>query len=372
MLFKDIIGQDDIKARLIRSVKDGFMPHAQLFCGAEGVGKLPLAIAYAQYLNCENPGAEDSCGVCPSCVKYGHLVHPDLHFVFPVVKKEKREVSDDYIPEWRMQVNSSPYFSYDQWLTSIHAENSQGMIYVKESDAIIRKLNLRIYEGRYKVMIVWLPEKMNEEAANKLLKILEEPTPNTLFLLVSNAPDQLLTTIQSRCQRINVRPIGKQQVEAALRHNFGLDESAAAEVAHISKGSFVKALETISTGEEHRFFFQLFVEMMRASYSRNIKKIKAVAEELSRVGREKQKNFLSYCQLMVREYFVSNVHRPELVYLNREEAQFGQRFAPFINERNVEDFVSELELASRHIEQNVNAKMVFFDICLKITLLIKR
>ncbi len=372
MFFREIIGQQEVKSRLIRSVKEGIVAHAQLFCGAEGVGKLPLAIAYAQYLNCENPKEDDSCGVCASCLKYSHLAHPDLHFVFPVVKKDKKEVSDDYITEWRAQVNGSPYFSYDQWLNNLHAENSQGMIYVKESDAIIRKLNLKIYEGRYKAMIIWLPEKMNEESANKLLKILEEPTPNTVFLLVSNAPDQIITTIQSRCQRINIRPIDKEEIESVLQKDFQLDESSAKNVAHISRGSFVKALDTISTGEEHRFFFELFVEMMRASYSRNIKKIKVIAEELSKIGREKQKNYISYCQQMIREYFVNNVHQPELVYLNADEAQFGQKFSPFINERNIVDFMEELELASRHIEQNVNAKMVFFDICLKITLLIKR
>jgi DNA polymerase-3 subunit delta' len=372
VFFRDIIGQNDIKARLVKSVHEGYVPHAQLFCGAEGVGKLPLALAYAQYLNCENPGSGDSCGVCPSCLKYNHLVHPDLHFVFPVVKKEKREVCGDYLSEWRAQLSISPYFSYDNWLTTIHAENSQGLIYAKESDEIIHKLNLKIYEGRYKVMLVWLPEKLHEVAANKLLKIIEEPTLNTIFLLVSDSPDQILTTIQSRCQRINVRPIDDTDMQQALVQNFQLDETTALEVAHISRGSFVKAMETISTDEEKRFFFHLFVEMMRASYSRNIKKIKVVAEELSRVGREKQKNFLSYCQQMVREYFVSNVHQPELVYMNREEAQFGQKFSPFINERNVIDFMEELELATRHIEQNVNAKMVFYDICLKITLLIKR
>lgn len=246
------------------------------------------------------------------------------------------------------------------------------MIYVRESDAIIRKLSLKIYEGRYKTMIIWLPEKMNDESANKLLKILEEPTPNTIFLLVSNAPDQLLTTIQSRCQRVNIKPIDQKVMEIVLREKFQLDESSAQEVAHISRGSFVKAMETISTDEEQGFFFDLFVEMMRSSYSRNIKKIKSISESLSRVGREKQKNFLNYCQQMVREYFVNNVHQPELVYLNRKEAEFGQKFSPFINERNVEDFMEELSLAYRHIEQNVNAKMVFFDICLKITLLIKR
>lgn len=372
MQFQDVVGHKDIKQRLIRSVHEGYIPHAQLFCGAEGVGKLPLALAYAQYLNCENPGEHDSCGVCASCVKYQHLVHPDLHFVFPIVKKEKKDICDDYITEWRTRLKETPYFSYNQWLSDIHAENSQGLIYAKESDEILRKLSLKIYEGKYKVMLVWLPEKLHEVAANKLLKIIEEPTPNTVFLLVSDNPEMVLTTIQSRCQRLNVRPVEKTEIAHELVRNFQLDEATAEEVAHVAKGSFVKALTLIRTSEEQRFFFQLFVEMMRASYSRNIKKIKVVAEDLSKVGREKQKNFLAYCQQMIREYFVNNIHLPEIVYLNREEAQFGMKFSPFINERNIVDFMEELELASRHIEQNVNAKMVFFDICLKITMLIKR
>lgn len=374
MLFRDIIGQYEIKERLVRTAKEGFIPHAQLFCGPEGIGKLPLAIAYVQYLNCENPSENDSCGTCSSCVKYNHLAHPDLHFVFPIVKKaaKKKEVCDDYITEWREFIKTNPYFNLNQWLDYIDAENSQGLIYAKESEEIMRKLSLRIYEAKYKTMIIWLPEKMHESCANKLLKIIEEPTDNTVFILISDAPDNIITTIQSRSQRINIHGVEKEDIIQALENNYSIAHDEAANIAHLSKGSYLKALETISLNEEHKFFFNLFVQMMRASYARNIKEIKAIGNELGAIGRENQKSFLAYSQRMIREYFVSNLSQPDIVYMAQDEANFGLRFSPFINEKNIIGFMDELALAERHIEQNVNAKMVFFDLCLKITMLIKQ
>ncbi len=375
MFFKDIVGQSEVKERLVTSARKGLIPHAQLFCGPEGVGKFPLALAYAQYLNCENPTDNDSCGKCASCVKYAHLTHPDLHFVFPIVKKaaKKKEVCDDYIADWREFVKQhNYYFNLTQWLDHIDAENSQGLIYAKESEEILRKLSLRIYEAKYKIMIIWLPEKMHESCANKLLKIIEEPTDNTIFLLVSDTPDNIITTIQSRCQRINVHGVSESDIVQALESEYNILSDDATTVAHLSKGSYLKAVETISLNEEHKFFFNLFVQMMRASYARNIKEIKTIGNELAAIGRENQKSFLIYSQRMVREYFVSNLHQPEITYLAQDEANFGIRFAPFINERNIVGFMDELALAERHIEQNVNAKMVFFDLCLKITMLIKQ
>ena len=375
MFFKDIVGQSEVKERLVTSARKGLIPHAQLFCGPEGVGKFPLALAYAQYLNCENPTENDSCGKCASCVKYAHLTHPDLHFVFPIVKKaaKKKEVCDDYIADWREFVKQhNYYFNLTQWLDHIDAENSQGLIYAKESEEILRKLSLRIYEAKYKIMIIWLPEKMHESCANKLLKIIEEPTDNTIFLLVSDTPDNIITTIQSRCQRINVHGVAECDIVQALESEYNILSDDATTVAHLSKGSYLKAVETISLNEEHKFFFNLFVQMMRASYARNIKEIKTIGNELAAIGRENQKSFLIYSQRMVREYFVSNLHQPEITYLAQDEANFGIRFAPFINERNIVGFMDELALAERHIEQNVNAKMVFFDLCLKITMLIKQ
>jgi DNA polymerase-3 subunit delta' len=374
LFFKDIIGQNEVKERLISSAGKGIIPHAQLFCGQEGIGKFPLALAYAQYLNCENPSQTDSCGKCPSCVKYNHLAHPDLHFVFPIIKKaaKKKEVCDDYITEWREFIKQNCYFNLSQWLDYIDAENSQGLIYAKESEEIIRKLSLRIYEAKYKVMIIWLPEKMHESCANKLLKIIEEPTDNTIFLLVSDIPDNIITTIQSRCQRVNIHGVKEKDITQALESAYNITPEDAASVAHLANGSYLKAMETISLNEEHKFFFNLFIQMMRASYARNIKEIKAIGNEIAGVGRENQKGFLKYCQRMIREYFISNMSQPEMIYLAQDEANFGTRFAPFINERNIMGFMDELALAERHIEQNVNAKMVFFDLCLKITMLIKQ
>lgn len=372
MFFKDIIGQQQVKEQLISSSNRGVVPHAQLFCGPSGIGKLPLAIAYAQYLNCLDPQDRDSCGKCSSCLKYKNLAHPDLHFVFPVIKKDKREVCDDYIADWRTFVSEHHYFNLSQWLAHIGAENSQGLIYARESEEIIRKLSLKVYEGKYKTMIIWLPEKMHESCANKLLKILEEPYERTLFILVSDAPDQIITTIQSRCQRINIHNIPEQEIIEALQSDYNITPEDSKTVAHIANGSFLKAMETISLDEENKFYFALFVRMMRSSYARSIKDIKSIANDIATVGRERQKNFLEYCQRMIREYFISNLKQPDIVYLNSEEANFGIRFAPFINERNIVDFSDELSLAQRHIEQNVNAKMVFFDLCLKVTMLLKR
>ncbi len=372
LYFRDIIGQQQVKDLLLNSSKKGIVPHAQLFCGPEGVGKLPLAIAYAQYLNCLDPQDNEPCGKCSSCLKYNHLAHPDLHFVFPVIKKDKKEICDDYIADWRAFVAENKYFSLSQWLAYVGADNAQGMIYAKESEEIIRKLSLKIYEAKFRTMILWLPEKMHEACANKLLKIIEEPYDNTVFILVSDNPDQIITTIQSRCQRINIHNISEKEIIAALESDYNISPDDAATVAHIANGSYLRAIETISLDEENKFFFALFVQMMRSSYARSIKDIKNIANEIAGVGRERQKNFLVYCQRMVREYFVSNLKRPEIVYLNHDEANFGIRFAPFINERNIIDFSDELALAQRHIEQNVNAKMVFFDLCLKVTMLLKR
>ena len=213
MFFKDVIGQEEAKQCLIREAKEGKIAHARLFCGPEGIGKLPLAIAFARYLSCNNPGENDACGLCPSCVKFNKLAHPDLHFVFPVIKKKAKDtVSDDFILEWRELLSHTPYFNLNIWLEEMGAENQQAQIYVKESDEIIRKLSLKSSQGGYKIMIIWLPEKMNVECSNKLLKLLEEPPSQTIFLLISEEPDLLLTTIQSRTQRLTLYGISKKMV----------------------------------------------------------------------------------------------------------------------------------------------------------------
>ncbi|BEH00340.1 DNA polymerase III subunit delta' [Bacteroides sedimenti] len=375
MLFREVIGQEEVKRKFLLEVKENRIPHAQLLCGPEGVGKLPLAIAYARYLLCPNRTEEDACGVCPSCVKINKLAHPDLHFVFPIVKKKnssKDVVCDDYIKEWRNFVLNNPYFNLNHWLKELDAENAQAIIYSKESDEILRKLSLKSSEGGYKVMIIWLPEKMHETCANKLLKLLEEPPTQTVFLLVSENPDMMLSTILSRTQRVNVRHITEEKISEVLKTSYGLTDQDAQITAHLANGNYIRAMETIHLNEENKLFFELFVSLMRLSYQRKIREMKAWSEQLAGMGRERQKSFLEYAQRMIRENFILNFHRKEMSYMNREEMNFSARFAPFVNERNAIQIMEELSLAQQHIEQNVNAKMVFFDFSLKMIVLLKQ
>lgn len=374
MYFKDIIGQEDIKERLIQSAKTGFIPHAQLFTEQGGAGAFPLALAYARYLNCQHPSEEDACGKCPSCLKYDELAHPDLHFVFPIVskKEKKKEVCDDYVSEWRDFLQNRPYFTLDQWMDYMDAGNSQALIYSKESDEIIRKLSLRIYEAEYRILLVWLPEKLHQTCANKLLKVIEEPPLNTIILMVSEAPDLILGTIQSRAQRIHVRPIQEEAVTNALIQQYKLTPEDAKQVAHLAAGNYIQAMEAISMGEENKFFLEQFKAMMRNSWTRNVKGMKTMADILGGIGRERQKNFLAYCQHLIRENFIYRFQSAELNYMNKEERDFAVNFSPYVNERNVMELMDELAKAERHIAQNVNAKMVFFDIGLRITVLIKK
>ena len=252
MYFRDIIGLTDIKKHLIESVQKGYVPHARMIYGTEGIGKLPLAIAYARYLNCTNPTATDACGKCNSCAKFDTLAHPDLHFAFPMVQKkaEKLLVCDNYLPQWRSFLSENIYFDLNKWLQYINAKNAQGMIYAQESEEIIRKLNLKVYEAKYKIMIVWLPEKMNIECANKLLKMIEEPPALTVFLLVSEDLDKVIPTIRSRCQPIYIRPIEHSDIIEAIQKNYGLTLSDAQSVAHIANGSYFSAIELIESDED--------------------------------------------------------------------------------------------------------------------------
>lgn len=369
MYFRDIIGQNHVIRHLIDTVEQGIVPHARIFHGPEGVGKLPLAIAYARYLNCTSRGKEDACGECPSCHKFDKLAHPDLHFVFPVVKSK---VSDEYLPEWRDMLARKPYFNLSEWLQSIDAQNAQGLIYEKESGEIIRKLNLKVYEALYKVMIVWLPEKMHLACANKLLKMIEEPPNHTVFILITEDQENVLQTIWSRCQPLHVKAIELDDMVGALQRNFDVNQERARSTAHMARGSYTRAMEQLQSSEDNSYFFKLFIEMTRASFSGNIKKIKQVAGELASVGRERQKSFLLYALRLFREYFVTNLNEPAMVYLNEEEKQFGERFAPFVNEKNIEELYDEFSLAHRQVEQNGNAKIIFLDLCLKVTLFLRK
>jgi len=385
MLFSEIIGQQEIKKRFIRTVSEQRIPHAQLLRGPEGVGKLGLAIAYAQYICCENRSQTDSCGVCPSCVKYKKLVHPDLHFVFPVIKPPSKSsvVCDDFIADFRTMVLNNLYFSVNEWYAKISGDAKQGMIYGNESEEIIRKLSLKTYESEYKVMIIWLPEKMNLTCSNKLLKILEEPPEKTVFLLVSNEPDHIITTILSRTQHIHIPRLSEKEITNDLLRNDELEveDDDARYAAHIANGSYLNAIAVLNEGDENKLNFDRFMMIMRLAWQVGNKKDHASLKILKKwsddmaaatIGRERQKNFLSYAQRMTRENFILNLQQPELNYLTSLEADFSKRFSPFINERNVEEIMIEFALAEKQIEQNTNAKMVFFDLTLKIIMLLKR
>ena len=372
--FSDIIGQEEAKQRLLQEVAEGRIAHALLFTGPEGSGKLPMALAYARYLTCQHPTPTDACGSCPSCAKWEKLIHPDVHFVFPIVAKktQKKEVCDDYLPAWRKLLSAGSYFSLSQWLDEMDAENSQAIIYARESDEMLRKLSLKSSQGGYKVVLMWLPEKMNEVCANKLLKLLEEPPAQTVFLLVSEAPEQLLATILSRTQRFHLPRLDESVIAQTLQSRFGVLPEESRNLAHIANGSMIQALAAIQLNQDATLFFDHFVSLMRLAYQRKIREMKHWSEELASMGRERQKNFLNYCQRLVRENFIFNLRRPEMNYMTATEQQFAQKFAPFINERNVIGMMEELSLAQIHIEQNVNPRMVFFDFALKMIMLLKQ
>ncbi len=372
MYMKDIIGQNEAKQRLLTLVDEGRIPHAMLFCGPSGSGKLPLALAFARYLTCENPDSEDACGKCPSCLMMNKYAHPDVHFAFPVVKKKSghNTVSADYLSEWRQQLLDTPYFDLPMWLARMGTENQQAQIFVNESDEIQRALSLKPSHSQFKIMFIWLPEKMNTECGNKLLKLLEEPPARTVFLMVSESPDTLMPTLTSRMQRFRLPPLPEADIASMLASRYMLSAEDSHEIAHLAEGSIITAIASIRLGEERRTFFDLFTSLMRLAYARKLKELKAWSEQVASMGRERQKNFLDYCERMLRENFIYNFHCSEMNYLTREEKQFAVRFAPFINERNVMGIFNELQEAAQHIEQNANPKFVFFDFVLKIIVLL--
>jgi DNA polymerase-3 subunit delta' len=375
MNFSQIPGQKEIKAKLLRSVKEERVSHAQLFTGPEGCGSMALALAYARYVSCENRTDYDSCGTCKSCVKYEKLIHPDLHFVFPVIKGKKATdpVSDNYLEEWREFVKRSPYFTLNNWMDSIEVGNAQGMIFASEASEIIKKLSLKTFESDYKIMIIWLPEKMHQATANKLLKMIEEPPEKTLFLLVSEEPDKVIPTILSRCQLVKVPSFKSSDIEKYLTDRFSIAPDKASDISRVSNGNITRAIELCENEDSSLANLERFKSLMRFAWKRDIVSIINWSEEISTTGREAQKNFISFSMRLLRENLMLSLNqlKNSLVSLTGEEATFSENFHPFINQNNIYPLTEEFNLVYSHIESNGNAKIIFLDLALKVTRLIR-
>ena len=373
MQFKDVIGQEEIKQRLIQAVAEDRVPHAQLLVGPPGNGKLALALAFAQYINCPDKKNNDSCGVCSSCRKYSKLIHPDLHFTVPVIKTASidKPTSSDYMTKWRPYFLENPYPQYEKWMQLIADENKQGAIYVDEARDLIHKLNQKSYEAEFKVSIIWLPELMNITCANKILKILEEPPTKTVFILISEAEEKLLSTIRSRCQLIRVPKISEEDLLAALTNIAEYTNSNPASIARLSRGNYFLALEIMQNDELHAYNFRQFTTMMRNGYARKLQEILLWSEEVATIGRVRQMGFLKYCGEFLRENFLFNLKEPDLIYVNDQENEFSQKFSPFINEKNVLHLFREFEKGYTDISMNGNAKLIFTDLGLKVSKLIR-
>ncbi len=377
MQFSKIIGQKEIIDRFIRTVKTGRISHAQLLHGPEGSGKLELAIAFAQYVSCKNRTETDSCGECSSCKKYEKLIHPDLHFVFPVVRSAKftKPVSDNYLNEWRTFLLEHKKHRLNVWLDVIGNENAQAGIFAQESTEIIKKLNLKTFEAEYKVMIIWLPEKMNLSSANKLLKMIEEPPQKTLFLMVSDYPEQIINTIRSRSQFVRVPKIDDQDLYAALANTYDLPERELQRIVKLANGNYFKALDVLEESENEKQNFELFVRLMRLAYAAKIIDLTKWVDEMVQMGRERQKNFLAYVLRMMRENFILNSaadKKDDLNYFTVEEENFSAKFSTFIHKNNIFDINNEINSAYLHIERNGMDKIIFLDLALKLVILLRR
>lgn len=378
MNWSEVIGQEDIKQKLTSMVDDEHVPHAMILCGPYGCGKMAMAMAMASYLL-----TEGSVRINPQFNKanseamLGQWEHPDLHFSFPTIKRtgmsaDHQPVSGDYAKEWRQMLMQGPYFNISQWMDYMDAANQQAIITGAESDELARKLSLKSSLGGYKVAVIWLPERMNLTSANKLLKLLEEPPHQTIFIMASEEPEKLLDTIKSRTQRIDMKRLTNKDICDALVQLRGIDEAAAQRIARLANGNWMNALDALNTSNENRQFFDMFTMLMRLAYTRNIKELKKWSEAVAAYGREKQRRMLVYFIGQVRENFMYNFRNPELTYMTVEEENFSKKFSPFINELNVIEISELMERANRDIGQNANAKIVMFDMALKMIVLLLR
>ena len=379
MKFSDIIGHDELKRRLAQQIDTGRVSHAQLFTGLAGYGSLPMALAYTQYLFCPNRKDGDSCGVCPSCQQVTALAHPDLHMVYPVNKKEKKSgeviTSDMFIKEWReIWQQKRGIFTTEEWYDRLDlGKTMKGLITTKESDEIIRKLSFKSFSSKYKMMIIWQPEAMNAEAANKILKILEEPWENTIFLLVSEHPELLLPTIKSRTQEVNIGRIDIASLEA-MAIAEGRSAQEANIIARLAGGSLVEFGELMrgEVDEARKQYFELFCRLMRLSYNDRHLELFEWADEMTTLTREGQRQFFLHSVRLLRESYMMHARLGSISYLWGEERDFCTRFAPFIGNQNIEILIAEIESAMAQIAQNGSPRIIFTHFSLKVSKLINR
>ena len=363
MQFKQIVGQDAIKQRLITSVKENRVSHAQLFLGPGGSGSLPLAVAYAQYLSCENKLEDDSCGECSSCRKYQKLMHPDLHFSYPFFAKHKDDTAISFIEQWRDAFITNPYLSLDTWRGYLDAENKQANINIAECHQIIKKLSFKPFESPYKILILWLPEYLDKEG-NALLKIIEEPQPNTLFLLVAQNQDQILNTILSRTQLIKIPPLGFDEIKDHLINQHNQTVDAATEIAYLSNGSLTEALTMLEY--DNKGYHGQFVQWLRLCFANKGLEVMSFVDQASKMGRENQKNFLRYGINFLRECCLLLSGAGSLVHLPAHELETAQKMTNVMNVPMAQAIVTELEKAHYHVERNGNPKILFLDVSLQI------
>ena len=381
MLFSEVLGQKHIKNHLTTSVDAGRIAHAQLFVGPEGCGTLPMALAYAQYILCsnvngENTGGNDSCNL-----KFKNVSHPDLHFAFPVTTSDKvksKPVSSFYLEEWRQLIDQQPYGNLFDWYKLLGVDNKQGQIGVDEALNIVKSLALKSYEGGYKVMLIWMAEKMNTASANKLLKLIEEPPEKTIFILIAQDEEQIINTIRSRCQILHFPPLAEEAITEALVKNYHIEQSVATKIAHQSNGNYNKACDLIYQDSEDIQFEKWFVFWIRSAFKARgnkaaIHDLISWSEEIAKTGRETQKKFLNFCLNYFRQALLLNYKANELVYLEPKSEDFKlEKFAPFVHDSNIIEISDELQDAIYHIERNGNSKIVLTDLSIKLTRLLHK
>lgn len=374
MKFSDIPGHIKTKEALKRLVDNDRIPHAIMLAGPSGIGKMSVARALVQYAHCQAPVDGEPCGKCPACQQHLSFNHPDLHFIYPIVKNkaQKIEFSADRLDKWKTMLEQYPAMPEEKWLEIIEAGNSQPLIYVSDSDYIIRADAYSSYSSKYKFFVIWLPEKLQPAAANKLLKVVEEPTEGTVFIFVSNNPAAVLPTISSRTQCFNMGPVDTDEISSYMQRKFGLDEFRADELAKLARGRISLADELASHSGERAEFGELFRDIMRAAYAKKPAKLKELSDYTAGFGREKIRRFLDYMNTMARENFIYNLRMPQLSYMTPDEANFSSRFSPFIHHGNIEEISAEIDRAKTDVERNGNSKLILFSLFILVIPLLHR